>query len=82
MDENHSEGCYPANFGILSALIFHMRLPCTNPPVLSFSVALRRFGRQTPLRGGCASDIGLHKLRNLRKAWLENDRPLHDPEST
>jgi len=27
MDKNHSEGGYPANFGILSAIIFHMRLP-------------------------------------------------------
>jgi hypothetical protein len=28
MDENHSEGGYPINFGILSALIFDMRFSC------------------------------------------------------
>ena len=30
------------------------------------------------MRGGCASDIGLHRhlLRNLRKVWLEDDSPL------
>ena len=28
MDKDHSEGGYPADFGILGAIIFHMRLPC------------------------------------------------------
>jgi hypothetical protein len=46
--------------------------------VLSFSVTLRRFGRQTALCGGCALQIGLFRdlLRNLRRVWLENDRTL------